>query len=213
MIELCAGGGGASLGLEQAGFDPVMLIERESNACATLRLNRPLWPVIEGDIRATDFDQYALGEIDLLSGGLPCPPYSVAGKQRGGDDERDLFPGMLNIVDKVRPRAVIIENVRGLLAAKFRPIRDSVSNRLDGMGYKVVWNELNAANFGVPQRRKRAFMVALASPAKAFQWPTPSPPCQFVGPCLYDLMSEGGWEGADAWTQLTDNFRGGEASL
>ena len=68
MIELCAGGGGASLGLERAGFDPVMLIERESNACATLRLNRPSWPVIKGDVRQVDFDQFVPGEIDLLSG-------------------------------------------------------------------------------------------------------------------------------------------------
>ena len=137
VIELCAGGGGASLGLERAGFDPVMLIERESNACATLRLNRPSWPVIKGDVRQVDFDQFVPGEIDLLSGGLPCPPYSVAGMQRGSDDDRDLFPDMLNIVSRVRPRAVIIENVRGLLASKFRPVRDAVSEKLDALGYKV----------------------------------------------------------------------------
>ena len=206
VIELCAGGGGASIGLERAGFDPELLIEREPNACATLRLNRPSWPVLQDDIRSVDFSQYEPGEIDLLSGGLPCPPYSVAGNQRGVDDSRDLFPDMLNIVERVRPRAIIIENVRGLLASKFQPVRNSVNERLDGMGYKVEWNELNAANFGVPQRRKRAFMVAIASPAKAFKWPIPTLPSSFVGPCLLDLLAEGGWEGAEAWAQLTDNF-------
>ena len=205
-IELCAGGGGAALGLEQAGFEPVMLIEQEPNACTTLRLNRPSWKVVEDDIRSVAFDGYEPGEIDLLSGGLPCPPYSIAGVQQGSADTRDLFPDMLEIVNQLRPKAVLIENVRGLLAPKFRAVHKAVNNGLSSMGYKVAWNELNAANFGVPQRRRRAFMVAVAPNEKSFSWPSPQPPSSFVGPCLRDLLAEGGWDGAEDWVKLTDNY-------
>ena len=195
-----------SLGLEHAGFEPVMLVERERNACATLRLNRPDWPIIEDDIRLVNFDKWEPGQIDLLAGGLPCPPYSIAGAQKGPADDRDLFPEMLNVVARVHPRAIIIENVRGLLATKFGHVRDVVNKRLLELGYKVSWNELNAANFGVPQRRKRAFMVAIYSPKRPFKWPMPKPPYKFVGPCLLDLLASGGWEGANAWAQQAENF-------
>ncbi len=206
VIEICAGGGGAALGLERAGFEPVMLIERESNACATLRLNRPSWQVVEDDIRSVDFNGYAPGEIDLLSGGLPCPPYSIAGVQRGADDARDLFPDMLEIVDRLRPKAVLVENVRGLLAPKFRAVHQAVNEGLGSMGYTVTWKELDASNFGVPQRRRRAFMVAIASTERAFHWPKPQPPSSFVGPCLLDLLAEGGWDGAEDFAKLTETF-------
>ena len=205
-IELCAGAGGASLGLELAGFEPALLIEREPNACATLRLNRPDWPIVEDDIRSVDFSHFNPGEIDLLSGGLPCPPYSIAGMQRGSDDGRDLFPAMLSIVETIRPKAVVIENVRGLLATKFQPVRDSVNEKLAALGYQVGWNELDAANFGVPQRRNRAFLVAIANPTKPFSWPMPKPPSRFVGPCLLDLLAAGGWAQAEAWATKTNKF-------
>ena len=206
VIELCAGGGGAALGLERAGFDPTLLIEYERNACATLRLNRPDWPIVEGDIRSVDFSQYEPGEIDLLSGGLPCPPYSIAGVQQGAADDRDLFPDMLRIVEQVKPKAIIIENVRGLLSSKFRPVRNDVNSELGRMGYSIAWQDLNAANFGVPQRRTRAFMVALASPGAVFTWPTPDEPSAFVGPSLIDLMAADGWDGAEAFADLTSDF-------
>ena len=112
-IELCSGGGGAALGLEQAGFSHVALIDNDPHSCATLRGNRPYWNVIEADIRR--FDSAYWEGVDLVSGGLPCPPFSIAGKQLGADDDRDMFPSMLRIVKASRPRAVMIENVRGIL--------------------------------------------------------------------------------------------------
>lgn len=90
VLELCAGGGGQSLGLEAAGFDLAAAIEIDRNACATLRLNRPRWTVIEASIRDVSGRQFS--GIDLLAGGVPCPPFSIAGKQLGHKDERDLFP-------------------------------------------------------------------------------------------------------------------------
>src|SRR5208282_2943112 len=100
-LEICAGAGGQSLGLEQAGFGHVAAVEIDPDACATLRRNRPGW------------------DVDLLAGGVPCPPFSIAGKQLGADDERDLFPQALRLVEECEPAAVMLENVRGLATARF----------------------------------------------------------------------------------------------
>jgi site-specific DNA-cytosine methylase len=111
-IEICAGAGGQALGLEQAGFEHVALLELDADACATLRLNRPKWNVLEQDIRYFSALEYR--GVDLLAGGVPCPPFSVAGKQLGQDDERDLFPEALRLVWECNPKAVMLENVRGI---------------------------------------------------------------------------------------------------
>lgn len=116
-LELCAGAGGQAIGLEQAGIRHAGLIEIDKNACATLRLNRPCWNVIEHDLNV--FDGSPFKGADIISGGLPCPPFSLAGKQLGRMDERNLFPAMIRLVDQIRPRAVMIENVRGILDAVF----------------------------------------------------------------------------------------------
>src|SRR5580704_17730586 len=105
-VEMCAGAGGQALGLEQAGFAHEALIELEREFCATLRHNRPAWNVHEGDLNGFDGRPYK--GIDLLAGGLPCPPFSVAGKQLGEGDERNLFPAALRRIDEIRPRAVMI---------------------------------------------------------------------------------------------------------
>src|SRR6266480_3001275 len=91
-LEVCAGGGGQALGLEQAGIEHVGLIELEKTACETLRLNRPDWNVVQTDLN--HLDGSAFRGVDVISGGLPCPPFSVAGKQLGRQDERNLFPAM-----------------------------------------------------------------------------------------------------------------------
>ena len=158
-IEMCAGAGGQALGLEQAGFAHQALVEIDGEACATLRSNRPGWDVIEGDIRSTEVLRRAETEwyrVDLLAGGVPCPPFSLAGKQLGEDDERDLFPAMLELALRARPRAVLIENVRGLLSPRFHDYRQRISDELTEMGYEVMgWELHNASDFGVPQLRPR----------------------------------------------------------
>ncbi|MCX7602677.1 MAG: DNA cytosine methyltransferase, partial [Bryobacteraceae bacterium] len=120
-LELCAGAGGQALGLEQAGIEHAGLVEIDANACSTLRLNRPHWNVIQHDLNT--FDGTRFKGVDIISGGLPCPPFSVAGKKLGKDDERNLFPALIRLVDQVRPRAVMIENVRGFLDAVFEDYR------------------------------------------------------------------------------------------
>ncbi|WP_341477085.1 DNA cytosine methyltransferase, partial [Pseudomonas viridiflava] len=106
-MEICAGAGGQALGLEQAGFDHLNLVEIEPRACETLLLNRPAWVVKECDVK--DYSALPFGGVDLLAGGVPCPPFSKAGKQLGDADERDLFPEALRLVEECRPRAVMLE--------------------------------------------------------------------------------------------------------
>lgn len=201
MLELCAGAGGAALGLEQAGFSHVALVDNDSHACATLRSNRPYWNVIEADIKR--FEAGYWEGVDLVSGGLPCPPFSIAGKQLGADDDRDMFPSMLRIVRAVRPRAVMIENVRGILTARFESFRFALDKSLDAMGFDACWAAFNAADFGVPQNRYRAFLIALRRGAtNPLQWPTSSNVAvASVGSSIGDMMGVRGWRGVDAWVK------------
>jgi DNA (cytosine-5)-methyltransferase 1 len=200
-LELCAGAGGAALGLEYAGFDPVALIEIDRHACATLRKNRPYWNVIQADMRRYDASYWKAEGVDLLSGGLPCPPFSIAGKQLGSDDERDMFPSMLRIVKEAKPRAILIENVRGILTSKFDSFRAKVDSALNREGFDTFWTGMNAAHFGVPQQRFRAFLVALRrGHTSPLNWPiAPVKQLATVGGAIFDLMASRGWKGAEDW--------------
>jgi len=198
-LELCAGGGGAAIGLEMAGFSHAALVDNDPHSCATLRHNRPYWNVIQADIRR--FDSHYWRDLDLLSGGLPCPPFSIAGKQLGADDDRDMFPAMLRIVKDVHPRAVMIENVRGILTARFEPFRQNIDKALDAMGFDTHWVGFNAADFGVPQIRQRAFLIALRRGAtKPLQLPTAKKEAQIsVGESIGDMMGAKGWNRVKDW--------------
>src|ERR1043165_6614760 len=134
VFEICAGGGGQAIGLEAAGFETAAVAEIDAHACATLRLNRPTWNVIEGDVRALDATTYR-GTIDLFAGGVPCPPFSIAGKQLGNADERDLFPEALRLIAQTQPRAVMLENVPGFASEKFRKYRTSLLAKFRRLGY------------------------------------------------------------------------------
>ncbi|HUQ95945.1 MAG TPA: DNA cytosine methyltransferase [Bryobacteraceae bacterium] len=198
-LELCAGAGGQALGLEQAGIVHAGLVELNKHACATLRLNRPSWNVLEQDVSA--FDGAAFKGIDIISGGLPCPPFSVAGKQLGQNDERNLFPSMIRLVDQVRPKAVMIENVRGMMDGIFGDYRQHIAGQLKKLGYETGWKLMNACDFGVPQLRPRVFFMALRRQfSEHFSWPAPSlTPAPNVGELLYDLIASRGWREAGAW--------------
>jgi DNA (cytosine-5)-methyltransferase 1 len=199
-LEICAGAGGQSLGLEQAGFSHLAAVEIDPDACATLRLNRPGWDVQELDVH--HFKGIDYRGVDLLAGGVPCPPFSIAGRQLGADDERDLFPQALRLVEECEPTAVMLENVRGLAAARFARYRQQVLGRLHDLGYQTEWQVLNASEFGVPQLRPRFILVALRPEAyRHFSWPTPVGTPPTVGQTLRDLMAAGGWPGADAWAR------------
>lgn len=187
------------MGLERSGFDHAVLVEWDGAACKTLRHNRPQWNVVEGDL--AQFDARPFHGIDLVAGGVPCPPFSKAGKQLGADDERDLFPQALRVVDETRPQAVMLENVRGLFDPVFAEYRGRISAQLQALGYWTDWHLFNAADFGVCQLRPRVVFVALRKDvAPYFQWPVPhlQRPAT-VGELLGDLMSVNGWAGAQSW--------------
>lgn len=205
-LELCAGGGGQALGYEQAGIDHIGLVEVDRHACATLRLNRPEWNVLEQDLN--EFSGSRFKGVDIISGGLPCPPFSVAGKQLGKRDERNLFPAMIRLVDEIRPRAVMIENVRGILDAVFEDYRGHVAEELSKLGYHTGWKLMNASDFGVPQLRPRVVFVALRKEfSELFSWPESSKtPPKTVGAVLFDLMAANGWKGAKAWSAAANEI-------
>ncbi len=201
-IEVCAGAGGQALGLEMAGFDHVALVENDARCCETLRLNRPHWNVLEEDLNKFDGTPYK--GVDLVAGGVPCPPFSHAGKQLGHLDDRDLFPAALRLVEQTKPKAVLLENVRGLLDPKFADYRQQLLDRLDDLGYKGEWRLIQAATHGVPQLRPRAILVALRPEYwDYFKWPEPSrtDPENYVsvGEALYESMASNGWKKADEW--------------
>ena len=209
-IEICAGAGGQAVGLHNAGFDHLALVEWEPDAVDTLRANVGDWPGwtterakalrpmdVKKFLDSEEYKELGLGDrrLDLLAGGVPCPPFSLAGKRLGKDDERDLFPAALDIAEALRPRAVMIENVRGILEPPevFIEYRKWILDRLRDLDYLVpkidisetpryqdkvmrrVWRRLDASDFGVPQLRPRAILVAIhkdvVEEGVEFVWP------------------------------------------
>jgi DNA (cytosine-5)-methyltransferase 1 len=197
-VELFAGAGGLALGLSQAGFRHKAVVELDTDACNTLRANQERgfelvrdWPIFQEDVCHFSFDD--IGEsVDLVAAGVPCQPWSLGGKHRGYEDGRNMFPQMLRAVLSLRPRAFIIENVKGLLRRSFttyfeyitlmlsypeiqrktsedwpehlaRLERHHTSGKVRSLEYKVVYRLLNAANYGVPQKRERVFIVGFRS--------------------------------------------------
>ena len=207
-VEICAGAGGQALGLAMAGFVHVALVEYEKEYCDILKENRPEWPIICADVH--DFDGKPYHGVDLFAGGVPCPPFSVAGKQRGADDERDLFPEALRLVREIEPRAIMLENVRGFLDPSFREYREYILRSIAHMGYDVQIKLLQASDYGVSQLRPRVVIVGIRNdePGRfTFSYPAPHPEqTPTVGALLQDLMAEAGWKGARKWAKQADKI-------
>jgi DNA (cytosine-5)-methyltransferase 1 len=208
-VELFAGVGGLALGVSKAGFKHLAVVERDKDACATIQANQrrklePVvsWPLLDKDVRDVDFSAIG-GNVDLLAAGVPCQPWSLGGKHRGYEDERNLFPDTVAAIRSLMPKAVLIENVKGLLRQSFADYfkyitlmvsypelirrtseswqehfnkleRHESSGRLHGLEYRVVPQLMNAADYGVPQRRERVFVVAFRSDL-GIDWSFPTP--------------------------------------
>jgi DNA (cytosine-5)-methyltransferase 1 len=199
-VELFAGAGGLALGVARAGFKHLLVSERDPEACDTLRRNAARvpdmagWPVVEGDVRRLDYAPFR-DRVDLLAGGPPCQPFSLGGKHGGDGDARNLFPEALRAVRELRPKAVLFENVKGLLRSSFRPYLDYVRDWLrhpslapkDGEPWEKHYERLrlsknheydvhtqlvDSADYGVPQSRQRVLMVAFRSDLNV-SWTTP----------------------------------------
>lgn len=211
-VELFAGAGGLGLGASLAGFEAAAVLERDRWACDTIRENQrrdhPLvrnWPLTECDVRDFDFSSFE-DRIDLLTGGPPCQPFSMGGKHRAHLDDRDMFPVTADIIRRVRPKAFLVENVRGLTRPTFANYFQYILLQLEmpqvvikddeewedhfkrlqkektsglerhrrGLTYNVVWKVVNAADYGVPQRRERVFIVGFRSDL-GIRWAFPEP--------------------------------------
>jgi DNA (cytosine-5)-methyltransferase 1 len=208
-LELFTGAGGLALGTHLAGFEHVALVEWNKDACDTLRRNSSTgalpgvdrWNVLQADIHTLDFNQF--GPVDMVAGGVPCQPFSLGGKHKGMEDERDMFPDFVRAVRDLRPKAFIIENVKGLLRQTFRNYFSYIllqlnypdlhpkkgeeweghlrrledvhtQGRYSGLQYNVIFRLLNAANYGIPQTRERVFIVGFRSDV-GHQWHFPEP--------------------------------------
>lgn len=226
-LELFAGAGGLALGTELAGFHAVAAVERDRWACETLIENRerghPLVKdlrVLSGDVRKIDYQSLPEG-IDLVSGGPPCQPFSIGGKHRAHADDRDMFSAFADVVSKVRPRAFLIENVKGLTRASFsnylqyielrmsmpdiamkpdeswhdhlrRLEREATSTGDKGTRYRVVRELFNAADYGAPQKRERVFIVGFRDDQDAeFAFPDPTH--------SFDALLHDQWISGDYW--------------
>ncbi|MGY1709121.1 DNA cytosine methyltransferase [Geodermatophilus sp. SYSU D00758] len=215
VVEICAGAGGQSLGLHLAGFRHELAVELDETAATTLRNNLSRrWPHVDpaevvaiGDVADPEVwkpEDYA-GRVALLAGGVPCPPFSVAGKQLGAGDERDLFAWGVNLAGRVRPEALLLENVRGLNDARFGGYRQAVVDKLEDLGYRADWKLLHAKDYGVPQLRPRMVLVALRPEyADYFEWPEPQLTTPTVARAIADLMGANGFRYMDKWMEKAD---------
>lgn len=207
-VELFVGAGGLGIGVSQAGFDTVAVIDWNRWACDTIRENgmrglKPLadWPLHECDVRSFDFENIS-DSVDLVTGGPPCQPFSLGGLHKAFSDERDMFPQAIRAVRILRPKAFIFENVKGLTRGKFANYLEYVrlqlrhpkltakadepwfdhlarlenhetGKRLRDLEYNIVLRVLNAANYGVPQKRERVFIVGFRADT-GIEWHFPT---------------------------------------
>lgn len=179
VVELFAGAGGMALGFEKAGLQSILLNEKDKDACNTLRLNRPSWNVLEGDISSVDFSGYR-DKVDVVSGGFPCQSFSYAGKGLGFNDIRGtLFFELARAVKEINPKIMVAENVRGLLNHDSGRTLETIRLVINEIGYDLVEPKvLKAVEHNVPQKRERLFLIAvrkdLLNKKDKFVWPTPN---------------------------------------
>lgn len=166
-VELFSGCGGMALGLEHAGFQTKLVSEIDKYACATLKLNRPNWQLLEGDIHKFNsenhFDQYK-NLIDVVAGGFPCQAFSYAGNNKGfGDPRGTLFFEFVKTIKAVQPKIALGENVKGLLQHDYGRTLKTMIQLLEGAGYKVAFRLVRSQFLDVPQKRERIFIIGIRS--------------------------------------------------
>lgn len=212
VVELCAGAGGLALGLENAGFRPVLAVDNRPVACRTLRANRPEWDVREDDLLDPAPEVLAALEAsqgaDLLSAGLPRLKAAAAvNRDRGNNHELGVLRAVVEFACRLEPRALLLENVPELSRSEaYEPVRQYVAERLRPLGYRMHWFVTNALEHGVPQDREQGVLVALRGvPAVAFRPPSPSGlPVPTVGEALLESMAGRGWSEAARWAEQAD---------
>lgn len=227
-MELFTGLGGLAKGLENAGFSPVKFIEFNKDACNSLRANYDPSLVYEGDVR--NFDASEFIGIDLVAGGPPCQPFSLGGLGKAHNDERDMFPETARIVGECQPKAFIFENVKGLLRKSFEEYFHYIILRLQyplekirsgetwtehkkrlskidpnvykKLSYVVEYKLLNAADYGVPQKRERVFIVGVRKDLQK-RWKFPQPTHSDIYTQQTNLF-----DGVKPWVTLRELLKG-----
>lgn len=181
-LELCSGCGGMSLGLQEAGFEHLLLVERDDRCVETLKANG--WQnVMHADVATVDFKPY-YGKVDLVAGGVPCQPFSIGGVDGGHRDQRNLFEHAVRCVSECRPNAFLFENVAGLVRPKFAAYLDSVIKRFEALGYLVHAHVVDASHYGIAQKRLRCLLIGSRSPF------TPPPPTTPQPRTVRQMMTE-----------------------
>lgn len=188
-IDLFASAGGLTLGLKAAGVETVCAVEVEEYRTRTFALHTPHAEIITSDIRRVEFKKYR-GEVQLVYGGPPCQPFSSGGLRKSHADDRNMIPEFLRVVEEVQPPAFLMENVPGLVAGDRFKYLSGVIGQFEDLGFQVAWQVLNAAEYGVPQKRRRLFVVGLRNDTFEFPEPTHGPkrPNPFV--CVRDVLPE-----------------------
>jgi DNA (cytosine-5)-methyltransferase 1 len=171
VLDIFAGAGGLSIGLERAGFAAVAAAEWDPDACATYAAAHPKAELMDGDVTGMSFRRWR-GQVAVLAGGPPCQPWSTGGKRLGAGDPRNGWPAFIRALREIGPAAFLAENVAGLAAASRRPHLQALLDELSGLGFSVSWAILNAADHGVPQKRSRLLIVGVR--AGRFAFPAPS---------------------------------------
>ncbi|WP_437038497.1 DNA cytosine methyltransferase [Streptomyces sp. enrichment culture] len=208
FVDVCSGAGGLALGLEQAGFEPRLLLDDDDDAVRTLRTNRPHWNVLRTDLLDYDPAEHPEShDVDLLSAGLPRVKSSATVRRSESGSEERLLEATVLLAHAIRPRAVIIENVPDLAHSdRYQRFRDFARAELAHLGYEFIWFVVNAVDFGVPQNRKQGVLVAVERRwAGTFRPPTPtvSEP-RTVGAVLEQSMAARGWPDAARWAAQAD---------
>ncbi len=168
-LELFAGAGGMALGFESEGFEHAALVEIDEKACNTLRAAFGEKHVVQGDLSTMDFSPWK--GVDVLTGGPPCQPYSNAGKKAGRKDVRDGFPWFIRAIKETGPRYFLAENVAGFAQKRYVDYREEILEEMRGLGYGVKWKLLNCADYGVPQARRRVFIMGWRLDQSEPSWP------------------------------------------
>lgn len=208
FVDVCSGAGGLALGLERAGFEPRLLLDKDTDACRTLRANRPHWNVLQADLLDFDPTEHPVSyDVDLLAAGLPRVKSSATVKRLDSRVEERLLEATVYLVHAIRPRAVLVENVPGLAHSdEYQQFRDFARAELIHLGYEFSWFVMNALDFGVPQSRKQGVLAAVERHrAAAFRPPTPTvrEPTT-VGVALGPSMASRGWQDAARWAAQAD---------
>ncbi|MEU0210063.1 DNA cytosine methyltransferase [Streptomyces canus] len=208
FVDVCSGAGGLALGLEQAGFEPRLLLDDDEQAVTTLRANRPQWSVLHADLLDFDPSEHPVSyDVDLLAAGLPRVKSSATVGRADSRVEERLLEATVYLVHAIKPRAVLIDNVPGLAHSdEYQQFREFAHAELTHLGYKFSWFVLNAVDFGVPQNRRQGVLVAVERQrAGAFRPPMPTvQEPMTVGAALEASMASRGWKDAARWTTQAD---------